>query len=526
MTNALANSMDTYWNDFNFTGEDLEFLYNYLLEKEEPLTTLDLACALIFERLRIQKTQAEKITPEQKQYLPKESYEINDKVYFQKENGQVGTVTAIREGANIEQETFKVMEVAFSNNTTKEFVIEYEAHPLNLLDTAATDSSDLENELFEQFGKQIAEVINEAMDSNEEIVCIGGKSFPQALLVDINAGYLNLAEALLEMEDGGPLSTLEILKNIEFPFDDNSNLTEFSMDYALQEDPRFDEVGPAGETLWYLQSFEPDSVKSVPVYLKPNHFDFDNQDTADESNILQKSIFDEWEWEFEDETQDNTDDVTITLLFPHFRAGTLPLSYRLRSFFPVAFDSENVLFTFVDELTKEKFPGWVIFEPRYVFGLHAYYEKYNLIPGSIIRLKKGKVPGEIIISMDSNRTMRDWLRTAEINADGNLSFSMLKQTVPSEIDERMAIALPESMESIEAFWANPNKTKHNFEKFVLSIMRELSKLNPQGHVHLAELYAAVNMGFRCPPSPLIYLLHQAPWAIPLGDLYYRLEQSN
>ena len=418
------------------------------------------------------------------------------------------------------------MEVEFSSNTKKEFVMEYEDHPLNVMDVLAADSNELENEVFSAYGNHIAEIINQAMDVNDEIVCIGGRSFPQALLVDINAGYLNLAEALLEMEEGGPLLTSDILKNIEFPFDDNSSLTEFSMDYAMQEDPRFDEVGSAGATLWYLQSFEPDFVKNVPVYLKPNHFDFDKQDTADESNILQKSIFDEWEWEFEDENQDNSDEVTITLIYPHWHAGTLPLSYRLRSFFPIAFESENVLFTFVDELTKEKFPGWVIFKPRYVFGLNEYYEKNNLIPGSIIRLKKSEVPGEIIISLDSNRTTRDWLRTADINLDGNLTFSMLKQVVPSEIDERMAIALPESMEPIEKYWTNTNKTKQNFEKFVLSIMRELSKLNPQGHVHLAELYAAVNMGFRCPPSPLIYLLHQAPWAIPLGDLYYRLEHSN
>jgi hypothetical protein len=523
---ALTKTMETYWNNIKFTGDDLEYLYNYLLEKEEPLTTLDLANALIVERLNKIKSEAKEQNSVQKKYLPKDSYQINDHVLFSKENEQIATVVGIRQGMSLDQQTFQVMEVEYPNKLKKEYVMEYETHPLNDMGVSTSDNDDLEKEIFELYGKQIAEIIDEAMDSNEEIVCIGGKSFPQALLVDINAGYLNLSEALLEMEEGGPLSTAEILKNIEFPFEDNSTLTEFSMDYALQEDPRFDEVGPAGETLWFLQSFEPDSVKNIPVYLKPNHFDFDKQDIANESNILQKSIFDEWEWEFDEPDQDNTDDITIHLIFPHLHAGTLPLSYRLRSFFPIAFESENVLFTFVDELTKEKFPGWVIFKPRYVFGLQHFYSKYNLIPGSIIRLKKSQVPGEIIISLDSNRTTRDWLRTANVNADGFITFNMLKQVVPSEIDERMAIALPDSLDGIETYWSNPHKTKHNFEKFVLSIMKELSKLNPQGHVHLAELYAAVNMAFRCPPGPLIYLLHQATWAISLGDLYYRLEQQN
>ena len=80
---ALTNSMDTYWNNFEFTGDDLEFLYNYLLEKEEPLTDLDLADALISERLKIQQVQAEKASPSEKQYMPKETYQVNDKVSFQ-----------------------------------------------------------------------------------------------------------------------------------------------------------------------------------------------------------------------------------------------------------------------------------------------------------------------------------------------------------------------------------------------------------------------------------------------------------
>ncbi|MBI9049521.1 MAG: hypothetical protein JEZ00_08880 [Anaerolineaceae bacterium] len=524
MTMVFTKTIDAYWRDLSFTADDLEFLYNFLLEKEEPLTDLDLAVALISERLRMQRMQAQEVTANQKQYFPKEHYEINDHVFFPQEGGKVATVKNIRDGLSLTDTSFNVMEVEFSKNLTKEYVIDYEDHPLNILNAMTSENDEVEKSIVENYGAQITKIINEAMDTNNEIVCIGGKSFPQALLVDINTGYLNLAEALLEMEEGGPLSTLDILKNLEFPFDDNSNLTEFSMNYALQEDPRFDEVGPAGETFWFLQSFEPDYVKSVPPYLKANLFEYEKKEITDELNILQESIFDEWE--FEDVSQDNPDEVTIHLIFPHWRAGTLPLSYRLRTFFPIAFESENVLFTFVDELTKEKFPGWVIFKPRYVFGLRAFYKKYNLIPGSIIRLKKSNIPGEIIISLDSTRTTRDWLRTANVNTEGNLTFNMLKQVVPSEIDERMAIALPESLQEIEEYWGNPAKIKQNFEKFILSIMRELSKLNPQGHVHIAELYAAVNMGFRCPPGPIISALHSATWATPLGNLYYRLETTN
>ena len=520
----LTKPIDSYWDNFKFSGEDLEYLYNYLLEREEPLTDLDLAKALIQERIRLQREKIKKSKPTQKEYFPKDSYQINDILLFPKEDGKTGKVINIRDGAGITQEMFKVMTVEFSKTMTKEYVMEYENHPLNMVTAPDLSEDGADGAIFTAYGNKIAQIITDTMDTNEEIVCIGGKSFPKALLIDINAGYLNLAEALLEMEEGGPLSTCDILKNIEFPSDDNSDLIDFSMNYALQEDPRFDEVGPAGETLWYSRAFEPDYVKSTPIYLKANHFDYQKSDIAAELSVLQQSIFDEWE--FEDVSQDNPDQITIHLIFPHWRAGTLPLSNRLKSFFPTAFESSNVLFTFVDEAKKEKFPGWVIFQPRYVFGLRDWYKKNNLIPGSVIHLKKSGTPGEIIISVDTSRSTRDWLRTANINVDGTITFNMLKQFVSSEIDERMAIALPESLQSIDAFWSNPGKIKQNFEKFIISIMRELSKLNPQGHVHIAELYAAVNIGFRCPPGPIINLLHSAPWAVSLGDLYYRLESSS
>ncbi len=517
----LTNSIEAYWEDLQFTPDDLEYLYNYLLDREEPLNGIELAKALIGERVRVQRETLAKSDTARKMYLPSETYQLNDMVQFPKENGNYGKVIGVRDGVSLTADPFQVMTIEFQSQEVKEYAMAYENHQLNLSTNQADVQDDLESAVFEKFGNSISKTINEAMNLNEEIVCIGGKSFPKALLVDINAGYLNLAEALLEMEEGGPFSTSEIIKNLEFPSDDNSTLIEFSMNYALQEDPRFDEVGPAGETLWYLRSFEPDFVKNIPIYLKPNHFDYQKSEIIDELNILQQSIFDELE--FEDVSQDDPDEITIHLIFPHWRAGTLPLSSRLSSFFPVAFESNNVLFSFIDEESKERFPGWVIFQPRYVYGLREFYKSKKLIPGSIIHLKKTDIPGEIMISLDSSRSTRDWLRTANVSFDKNLTFTMLKQMVSSEIDERMAIALPDSLQVIEDFWGNPNKIRQNFEKFIISTMRELSKLNPQGHVHIAELYAAVNIGFRCPPGPIINLLHQAPWAISLGDLYYRLE---
>jgi N12 class adenine-specific DNA methylase len=59
------------------------------------------------------------------------------------------------------------------------------------------------------------------------------------------------------------------------------------------------------------------------------------------------------------------------------------------------------------------------------------------------------------------------------------------------------------------------------EQTTRTMMTELSKLNPQGHVHAQELYAAVNLVRRCPPGPILSILADRPWSNYLGDLYFR-----
>ena len=63
-------------------------------------------------------------------------------------------------------------------------------------------------------------------------------------------------------------------------------------------------------------------------------------------------------------------------------------------------------------------------------------------------------------------------------------------------------------------------------KVIVNTVRELAKLNPQNHVHASELYAAVNVVMRCPPGPMLALLASRPWFIHVGDLHYRLSDSD
>jgi hypothetical protein len=97
---------------------------------------------------------------------------------------------------------------------------------------------------------------------------------------------------------------------------------------------------------------------------------------------------------------------------------------------------------------------------------------------------------------------------------------MLKQSITAEFNERMAIHVPD-FKSLDPVW----EKKRPFEELVLLVMRELTKSNPQGHVHAQELYAAVNLVRRVPPAPLFVLLEANPVFKHVGDLHFRLDEE-
>jgi hypothetical protein len=340
--------------------------------------------------------------------------------------------------------------------------------------------------------------------------------------VDVNTGHLNLAEAVLDMAGGGPLPTTTLLEQLELAVDDNPKLVEFSLDLALQEDTRFDEVGPAGEILWYLKRLEPLGVQEVPFTLQYDEIDYDRDFLSTEMKELERMLDDELS-PIEGSTSIGNE-VSITLLYPHWRAGTLPLTPRVRPFFPTAYETPRIRFMLVDGDSGEKFSGWVVRNKGYVFGLEDLYRERELMPGSIIRIKPGKQTGEVIVNIDAQRSRRDWVRTVLVGTDGGVVFATLKQVVSAAYDERLGVAIPD-MDMLDNAWDMRRKEQPPFERTVVDMARELTKLNTQGHVHVSELYAAVNLLRRCPPGPIMALLASRPWFEHVGDLHFRFNDS-
>jgi hypothetical protein len=308
------------------------------------------------------------------------------------------------------------------------------------------------------------------------------------------------------------------MKQVELEADDDDRLMKFSFDLALQDDKRFDEVGPAGETLWFLHAVEPEDVKQSPIYLKYTPRDYPCEGLDQYLELFEGTLYDEFEtW---DSPKSNSEEIAISLIYPHWRSGTLPLSNTLREFFPTAHEAPRVNFNFMDELTGKRFGAWVVRPFNYIYGLADWYEENEIMPGSLVKVKKGNHPGEIIIHYDKSRQNKEWLKTVLIGSDQGIVFAMLKHNINADFNERMAVAIPD-VAAVDAIWTNKVYEKEPITKTILRITRELAKLNPQGQVHAQELYAAVNVVRRCPPSLILYNLLQETSISHLGDLYFR-----
>jgi hypothetical protein len=515
---------EKYWESFKLQDEDIEFLYNHLLELETPLTTQELLIALVEERINSQRIAIEKErTSGGDLYQPKDTHHVQQRLIFPAFGWSRGQVSSIRPGQNPDLGDFKVVQVKFDDGSIREFASNLQDHFLNQPLQIVEEFDQLDKQsVLDQYGDELIDVLEESLTSNSDFVRIAGRWFPRAILVDINVGHLNLAEAVLDEAGGGPLPTSKILEQIELAPDVNPKLVEFSLDLSLQDDQRFDEVGPAGDVLWFLRRNEPEEVLEPPIYLRYNPIEYDRSLLTEDMLALERNLDDELTPS--SVSYRHLNEGEVHLIFPHWRAGTLPLSSRIRHLFPTAYEAPRIRFMLVDGDTEEEFPGWVVREKRYVHGLRDWFEKRGVMPGSVIHLRKGKKPGQVIVQTDNRRPSREWIRTVLVGSDGGIVFAMLKQVVSGPFDERMVIAIPDE-EALSDVWVANQKRQIPFERIVVNTVKELAKLNPQSHVHASELYAAVNVIRRCPPGPILSLLASRPWFTHVGDLHYRLSDS-
>jgi hypothetical protein len=524
MTLFAERTPDRVWSDFDISDRDLEFIYNLLLEREAPLTTREMAAALVAYRLELFEQEiTSAVASAATRYLPAERYAVGQQLVFPAIQDAEGYVVGLRAGSNPSLGAFDVIEVEFQGGRRREFAIGMAEHALNRIAEPDSTAEDLQTpeSILDRHGKVIEERLTARLNQAKDIVRIAGRWFPRALLADIHTGHLNLAEAVLDVAGGGPLPTADLVPDLGLPNDLDPLLAEFSLDYALQEDERFDEVGPAGRVLWYLQRLEPPEVLYPPPRLEPAVVPHDRSLLTDSLLALERELDDELS-PLQDPAEP-LESVTLALLFPHWRVGTLPLSARLRSLFPTAYEAPRIRFILVDGHTGERFPGWVVREQRYVFGLDEWYRSHDIPAGGLVRVRRGAQAGEVVVEAMDRRKRNDWIRTVSVDG-AQIGFSMLKQPVGSSYDDLMIVGLVDAKVLDEA-WLRGAQRRMPVEKVVAHVFRELAKLNPQSAVHAQSLYSGVNVIQRLAPAPIFCELVSRKYFSHVGDLYWRFDET-
>lgn len=509
----------TYWHNYQVNESDSEYITTLLIEQERPLTLEQLAEAVVRYRVRREEELIKRELSKGELYQPRHSYAVGQKLVMPALNYAVGEIIDVRPGRNPEYGEFRVAKVRFEEqDKEREFAIELEApHRLNYQqDQAAEDGLLSPEELYEVHGEPVRDELWTFLQESKDYVSLGGRWFLKELLVEINIGHLNLAEAVLDMADGGPLPTKDFLPHLDLPAEVDQQLKLFSLDYALGRDERFDEVGPRGQVLWFLRAREPSEVLYPPRRLRPARAPYDHKILDTSLVLLERDLEDEWS-DASYPPVEEREDLTFVLTFPHRRVGTLPLTPRLATFFPTG-QTQRIRFLFKDAQTGDTWPGWVVPEQRFIFGLDEWYQENELPAGAFIQVKRTDEPGIVEIDYQRDRPTREWVRVAVVK-EGRLTFEMRRQLIDCEYDELMIVATEDPVE-VDRVWLEAQEKDFPLTQLMYDVFPELAKLNPQGTVHAKTVYAAMNVIRRLPPGPIFAVLMQDMAFLPVGDNYW------
>jgi len=505
------------------TEEDIDRIYNVLMEALAPVDTERLAWVVVEGRIKDEEKRLHEILSRGKVYHPREVYNIGDTLVFPALDYAVGTVVGKRAGYNPAYPEFQVIQVQLEGEKTpREFASGLEA-PHRLNDNG--DSSPLSGhvsaeEIFDQYGHYVKKTLEQELARrSDDFVRIANGWFLRDSLAEINIGHLNIADAVMDIRRE-PVSLDDILAELDLPEEIPPEIQRLSLEHALANSENFVSVDVNGERRWYLRRLLPRALAEEPRLLRYDPIPY-------RRDALPLSLL-QIEWELDDEWSDTMDEegvgtslipsATLILIYPHWRYGTVPITSRVRGIMP-SFDTDVALITLVDGRWGERFTGWVSPRHRLIAGLDDWYQKHKIPVGAyIIVERKVEEPNTYVIDFRPRRMKREWVRTARLEGE-RLTFEMNKQEVACETDEHVLLSVADP-EAIDAYVESLPDPLPPIQETVGSIFPELSKLNPEGKVHAKTLYSAVNVIRRCPPGPIFAVLAESDEYQDVGDGYW------
>lgn len=518
-----------HWSThFSLTDHDIDALITVLLERETPLSAAELARLVIERRLAIEAQALADRYADLAPYDPTQDYRAGQTLVLPGDEIITAPITAVDEGINpagfLDREYGPFKRVTIERDGKTETYAA--ALTLPIVESTATaviiappgENLSLD-EIMETSGGTIVRTVNEALKVNNTLVRLAGKWFPRELIMDVNVGHLNLAEAVLDMMEGGPLTTSAILDEMGGLGDAPRELQEFSLNYAMNVDERFDEVGPAGEVLWYLKRAAPTEVREKPAMLRYAEIDYDLDLLTPEMLDLEAEIDDELS------PLENNDvaEASFRLIYPHLRLGTLPLNSHTRSIFPTARRAPRIYITLVDAHDDAEYTGWIVHDELFVWGLADIYSKHKLPLGSVVNVRRGSQPGHIVIDAPTHRARVEYMPVMTVK-DNQPVFDLQTRQIGAVFDEQMILGIDEAA-PVEALAHTLTQQRKNLTSILKLVVPALAKLSPQGAAHAKTIYSVVNVLRRIPPGAILATLEANPDFDNVAGHYWKLSDT-
>jgi len=515
-----------YWlEEFAVNKEDLEYLYEQMVEAGEPRTIDELSLKVIERRCHKEDLALSRQSGGQI-YLPQEEYEIGQRVVFPAFDYAVGQVLAVRDGNNPRYGAFRVIQVQLDGeDALREFAAEFAPdHPLLRSIPSLEDSEDVfsPGQLLEQHGSVVRDKVRAALQNSDDFVHLDGRWFLRGLLPEVNPFQLNIAEAIID-ERRQPMEieqllerTAQVLDEMGIQSEGKGSVRSYALAYALSQDPRFVQISSAGASAWYLSNSIPEAVRHKPARLAPMAHTRGGEWLNRELRDLAVEIGDETDQLAAASPIEpgSVDKVESFLIYPHRREGTLPLTARglaLLSERP----ADRFIVTFVDPRNKEQMPGWMVPAEGYAWGLGDWYRKHELPVGAVIELRRGDAPFTFVVGYQERKRKSDWIREARVFG-GRLIFSIQRKAYNCHYDKHLLIDEGVAAD-LDRLWTEPNTENESLFDYLTKLFPELAKLSGQGLVQAKSLYSAVNLTRRCGAVPVFAELTRHACFDPVGD---------
>ena len=516
---------ETYWRqEFTITKREIEGLITLFLEDQRPLPLQELARLLVLNYCQEEKNLIRRRLSGGTVYRPNATFSVGTQLVFPHLNFAQGKVVSEREGRNPEYGDFQVITVHIDDQEHQFAAGLNVDHKLAFSDQASVEEMFIPSaeKLYEQYGDVVMEKLGAKLQQSDQFVDFRGKWLPVELLAEVHVGHCNIAEAVLDIKSR-PLTTAELLPDLELPTEIPEAARIFSLNHALSQDKRFEDVGDQDRVVWCLQRWLPEQVVSPSGRLDCAPVKYDRTGLDVTHLQLEREIDDLASELMASPSVVNAKDLTLILGVLHRLLGVLPLTDRTRSFFPQGHMEQRTQVTFVDRVNNTEFPGWIIREHHFVYGLGEWYEENGIPAGAYIKLQKTEDPSRVMVDIVPRRMRREWVRVANQDQDGELDFQMLKRPIACEYDEFLLLEADESVAG--ALWQKEQERDRSLGEIIQSVFLALAKLSPHGTVHAKTLYSAVNLLYRCPPGRIFSKLIELPHFVAVENGYWMFNEN-